>query len=207
MPPPFFWCPPHGRPPGAPRRCLSESAAISVRNQEARLVGRRRWRPATRVRQPSINAPRKPNATNTKAKAIPCPDTTRNVIPTTTVTKHTMSPPRKDVEERCQMTNASQPTTSPETNGHAVETIPAMLRPWSCTDRPIPTKRRTAARSITAAERRMSTPRYRLATSSLLTHGRPCLHVQGDHDDMVLHFTSEMSCHDGCRAMLTPWAG
>jgi hypothetical protein len=41
-----------------------------------------------------------------------------------------------------------------------------MLRPWSCTDRPIPTKRRTAARSITAPERRIGTPRYRLGPFS-----------------------------------------
>ena len=49
--------------------------------------------------------------------------------------------------EACPMWTTIQPAASPVTNGHEVEAIPAMLRPWACAERPMPTKRRTQARS------------------------------------------------------------
>ena len=100
------------------------------------------------ARQPSITAPRKARATATNAGAVPWPETTRRIMPRTTVEMVTTRPQLIDVPSRRDETTKAHAAASPETNGHVVEATPAMLSPWPCALRPITTNTTTATRSI-----------------------------------------------------------
>src|ERR1039458_4784529 len=128
-----------------------------------------------------MKAPRKQSATTTNAAAVPWPATTRSAMPTATVAPQTRAPLPSDAGARRARVRATHPTASPLTNGHAVEAMPSMLRPWAWTARPIPTKRRTATRSNVTAARRISAT----GTGSVRGPEQPVPGVPQSRDDVA----------------------
>ena len=98
------------------------------------------------------------------AGAVPCPDTTRNSMPSATVPSHAPTPAghsRNGCNGRpARPAVASQPPASPARNGHAVDAMPARLSPLAWLSRPMITNTSTQPTSRTAASRaeRMRTP-------------------------------------------------
>lgn len=66
----------------------------------------------------------KPSDTKMKATAVPCPVTTRKIIPIDTVEKQTKIPPRREPPISLLEMTTSQPTTKPAAKGHNVDRIP-----------------------------------------------------------------------------------
>lgn len=64
------------------------------------------------------------------ATAVPCPATTRRIMPTTTVDSTTTPPLESDVISRRPRNTMNQPMTSPVANGHVVEATPDHVTPW-----------------------------------------------------------------------------
>jgi hypothetical protein len=108
--------------------------------------------PAATSRQPSMASPRKPRATTTNAKAVPWPETTRSNIPIATVEMHTTAAPASETRSLRVTATTVHPTARPDRNGQAVDAMPATLKPWSWTERPIATKTSTQIRSSDTPE-------------------------------------------------------
>jgi len=106
------------------------------------------------ARQPSRNRPRKARATSTNANAVPCPDTTRSIMPSATVPSHAPIPARARPSGRCQARVTSQPAARPARNGHAVDATPATLSPLVWLARPMTTNSSTQATSAAAGQTR-----------------------------------------------------
>ena len=89
------------------------------------------------------------------AGAVPCPDTTRNSMPSATVPSHAPTPAGHSPNGRharpARAAVASQPPASPARNGHAVDATPVRPSPWLA--RPMTTNTSTQATSRTTASR------------------------------------------------------
>jgi hypothetical protein len=87
------------------------------------------------------------------AGAVPCPDITRNSMPSATAPSHAPTPAghsRNGCNGRpARPAVASQPPASPARNGHAVEATPIRPSPWLA--RPMITNASTQATSRTTA--------------------------------------------------------
>src|SRR5664280_2372481 len=145
----------HGRSP-SPDRTLEKDVA-SASSSAVRLPQRG---PTTRAnaRQPKISSPRNPNATATKAAAVPWPATTRNTMPIATVASQTTMPVGTMSIGRRQARVTAQPTAAPTRNGQDVRATPPRLSPSTWDDRPMTTKTMMQAASRAAARARCIRP-------------------------------------------------
>jgi hypothetical protein len=122
---------------------------------------RRRKASPTLARQPSSNTAVTDDATTTKLAATPAELALRNSMPTATVQIQTTTPVGTTAMGRRQPRDASQPTTVPVRNGHAVDATPVTLRPSAWLRRP--------------TVQNTSTPTTSVASHASHTGTRPCM--------------------------------